>query len=186
MKGKVKKPILSDSTNTYRNNFPSFEPSHHSKLYFENLGKEDAKPSLASCDTTIDDSMSTCSNNTQGSFISGSDVLDNSDAKSSCYQDGDDYTMMNSALGQKKKAVTDETKYKTELCKNYSETGQCPYGKKCKFAHGKTELNEKRVANKGRYKSKKCNSFHTQMYCPYGVRCLFAHEQRTAEELQSN
>ena len=30
--------------------------------------------------------------------------------------------------------------YKTELCKNYTESGGCPYGWRCKFAHGKDEL----------------------------------------------
>ncbi len=35
-------------------------------------------------------------------------------------------------------------KYKTELCKNFSETGFCPYRKKCKFAHGINELNEEK------------------------------------------
>lgn len=27
-------------------------------------------------------------------------------------------------------------KYKTEMCKNYSEMGYCPYWEKCQFAHG--------------------------------------------------
>lgn len=182
---KLKKPILSDSTNTYRNQFPSFEPNQQSKFFINGLPNNMTKPSLASCDTT-DDSISTCSNNTQGSYISGTDVFDNSDAKSnSCsdfIEDGT-YTVLNSTLVNKKKVTTDETKYKTELCKNFTETGHCPYGKKCKFAHGKHELNEKKVANKTRYKSKKCNSFHTQGYCPYGQRCLFAHEERTADEI---
>ena len=29
-----------------------------------------------------------------------------------------------------------DPKYKTELCKNYSEKGYCPYRWKCQFAHG--------------------------------------------------
>ena len=29
--------------------------------------------------------------------------------------------------------------YKTELCKNYQAKGFCPYGRKCKFAHGEVE-----------------------------------------------
>ena len=33
--------------------------------------------------------------------------------------------------------------YKTELCKNYEETGKCNYGSKCEFAHGKNELKPK-------------------------------------------
>lgn len=27
-------------------------------------------------------------------------------------------------------------KYKTELCHNFSQTGYCPYEKRCQFAHG--------------------------------------------------
>lgn len=28
-------------------------------------------------------------------------------------------------------------KYKTELCRTFEEKGACPYGQKCRFAHGK-------------------------------------------------
>lgn len=31
-------------------------------------------------------------------------------------------------------------RYKTELCKSYTETGNCRYGAKCQFAHGKEEI----------------------------------------------
>ena len=33
-----------------------------------------------------------------------------------------------------------DPKYKTELCKKFQSTGHCPYGYKCRFAHGKQEL----------------------------------------------
>lgn len=33
-----------------------------------------------------------------------------------------------------------DPKYKTELCKKFQNTGHCPYGFKCRFAHGKEEL----------------------------------------------
>ena len=33
-----------------------------------------------------------------------------------------------------------DPKYKTELCKKFAEIGKCPYGNKCRFAHGKREL----------------------------------------------
>ena len=92
-------------------------------------------------------------------------------------------TILNSALQQKKKVTIDETKYKTEVCKNWSETGQCPYGKRCKFAHGKQDLNEKKPTDRSYYKSKKCNSFNNQNICMYGVRCLFSHDQRTLKQL---
>ena len=38
-----------------------------------------------------------------------------------------------------------DPKYKTELCKTFSEKGKCPYGYKCRFAHGKEELNSKNL-----------------------------------------
>jgi hypothetical protein len=86
---------------------------------------------------------------------------------------------------KKGKKKTDETKFKTELCKNWTEHGRCNYGTKCKFAHGKHELQEKNVPNKQRYKSKPCNSFHTAMFCPYGSRCLFAHAQTSLDEIST-
>lgn len=36
--------------------------------------------------------------------------------------------------------IKDPNRYKTTLCANYSATGNCPYGKKCQFAHGTSEL----------------------------------------------
>lgn len=36
--------------------------------------------------------------------------------------------------------IPEEGKYKTEMCKNWIESGNCHYDVKCRFAHGKTEL----------------------------------------------
>ena len=47
----------------------------------------------------------------------------------------------------KKKAKIDESKYKTEMCKNWLAVGYCSYGDKCKFAHGKDELYEKKTVS---------------------------------------
>src|SRR5262245_30181434 len=33
--------------------------------------------------------------------------------------------------------------YKTEMCNNWSKYSNCPYGNKCKFAHGAKELRKK-------------------------------------------
>jgi len=33
--------------------------------------------------------------------------------------------------------------YKTKLCKNWSNTGSCPYGWKCQFAHGNHEMRQR-------------------------------------------
>jgi hypothetical protein len=72
------------------------------------------------------------------------------------------------------------SKYKTEMCKNWIETGHCNYGAKCRFAHGKNELMNK-VSQNDKYKSKLCFSFHKNSYCPYGNRCLFIHDERTLD-----
>ena len=57
--------------------------------------------------------------------------------------------------------------YKTELCKNYQAKGFCPYGRKCKFAHGEIELITK--IQEVNYKKEKCKSFYKRGYCPYGL-----------------
>jgi hypothetical protein len=81
------------------------------------------------------------------------------------------------------KEYQSDHKYKTELCKSYSETGFCAYGNKCRFAHGRQELFDKVIACK-KYKQKECNSFFKNMYCCYGSRCHFRHEQRKLEDVE--
>jgi len=76
-----------------------------------------------------------------------------------------------------------DPKYKTELCKSYSQTNFCVYGNKCRFAHGSNELSEKPVVL-NKYKQKECNSFHTQYYCSYGKRCHFKHGEITIREIK--
>ena len=75
-----------------------------------------------------------------------------------------------------------DPKYKTELCKTFSETGICPYGDKCRFAHGKEELFNKIITCK-MYKQKNCNSFYNNYYCNYGSRCHFKHDERKYWEI---
>lgn len=70
-----------------------------------------------------------------------------------------------------------DPKYKTELCKTYTEKKFCVYGNKCRFAHGKEELFVKAV-NHPKYKIKKCISFFQHSFCSYGSRCHFQHEER--------
>ena len=67
-----------------------------------------------------------------------------------------------------------DSKFKTELCSTFSETGFCPYGNKCRFAHGKDELFERSV-NHPNYRRSDCNAFHSNGYCNYGIRCHFRH-----------
>lgn len=77
------------------------------------------------------------------------------------------------------KSDKEKTKYKTEMCKNWVETGKCSYSVRCRFAHGAHELAKPKVeVEKEEYKSKPCAAFHQKHYCSYGVRCLFIHEER--------
>ena len=74
-----------------------------------------------------------------------------------------------------------DPKYKTELCKKFQNTGHCPYGFKCRFAHGNEELI---VKNQGaNYKKKPCKTFQEKGYCPYGSRCSFQHDERKFSDI---
>jgi hypothetical protein len=75
-----------------------------------------------------------------------------------------------------------DPKYKTELCKTWTESGFCAYGNKCRFAHGRQELFDK-VINCKKYKQKECMSFFRNKYCCYGSRCHFRHEERKLSEI---
>eukprot|EP01127_Copromyxa_protea_P013326 TRINITY_DN3573_c0_g1_i1.p1 TRINITY_DN3573_c0_g1~~TRINITY_DN3573_c0_g1_i1.p1 ORF type:complete len:341 (-),score=81.33 TRINITY_DN3573_c0_g1_i1:159-1181(-) len=63
--------------------------------------------------------------------------------------------------------------YKTELCRNWLETGQCRYGARCQFAHGEYEMRD--VMRHPKYKTEICRTFHTTGTCSYGKRCRFVH-----------
>lgn len=65
------------------------------------------------------------------------------------------------------------TRYKTELCRTYEESGTCKYGAKCQFAHGMDEL--RGLNRHPKYKTEPCRTFHTIGFCPYGARCHFIH-----------
>lgn len=70
-------------------------------------------------------------------------------------------------------AVTSSSRYKTELCRPYAETGFCKYGEKCQFAHGSSEL--RNMPRHPKYKTELCRTFHTTGLCQYGTRCHFIH-----------
>ncbi|KAI5776178.1 hypothetical protein EDC01DRAFT_625673, partial [Geopyxis carbonaria] len=63
--------------------------------------------------------------------------------------------------------------YKTEMCKNWSEIGECRYGRSCQFAHGKKEL--RYVQRHGQWKTKTCLAW-ANGGCTYGSRCCYARE----------
>jgi hypothetical protein len=69
--------------------------------------------------------------------------------------------------------LNQQSLYKTELCRSWTETGKCRYGSKCQFAHGKEELRP--VIRHPKYKTEICKTFHTLGTCPYGTRCRFIH-----------
>ncbi|XP_075771432.1 mRNA decay activator protein ZFP36 [Pelodiscus sinensis] len=65
------------------------------------------------------------------------------------------------------------SRYKTELCRTFSETGRCRYGAKCQFAHGAAELRS--LSRHPKYKTELCHKFYLNGECPYGSRCHFVH-----------
>ena len=67
-----------------------------------------------------------------------------------------------------------DPKFKTELCKTFSDTGFCAYGNKCRFAHGREELFD-RMAGHPKYRQSDCLTFHSEGFCNYGARCHFRH-----------
>ncbi|KAF4350986.1 hypothetical protein F8388_021693 [Cannabis sativa] len=62
---------------------------------------------------------------------------------------------------------------KTEICNKWQETGECPYGDNCQFAHGVDELRP--VMRHPRYKTQVCRMVLNGAVCPYGHRCHFLH-----------
>ncbi|XP_062109451.1 zinc finger CCCH domain-containing protein 15 [Humulus lupulus] len=62
---------------------------------------------------------------------------------------------------------------KTEICNKWQETGECPYGDHCQFAHGVEELRP--VIRHPRYKTQVCRMVLNGVVCPYGHRCHFLH-----------
>lgn len=72
------------------------------------------------------------------------------------------------------RSVSEPTsRYKTELCRPFEESGVCKYGDKCQFAHGYNEL--RNLTRHPKYKTELCRTFHTIALCPYGARCHFIH-----------
>mmetsp|Transcript_108226 Transcript_108226/g.349400 ORF Transcript_108226/g.349400 Transcript_108226/m.349400 type:complete len:80 (+) Transcript_108226:583-822(+) len=61
--------------------------------------------------------------------------------------------------------------YKTRLCTFFADTGVCPSGTYCAFAHGAQEIHG--------WKTRLCRFAETG--CPQGNKCSFAH---SAEELR--
>ncbi|KAL6620746.1 hypothetical protein ACP70R_035885 [Stipagrostis hirtigluma subsp. patula] len=77
--------------------------------------------------------------------------------------------------------VYNQGMFKTELCNKWEETGACPYGDQCQFAHGISELRP--VIRHPRYKTEVCRMVLAGVPCPYGHRCHFRHSITPADHL---
>ena len=53
--------------------------------------------------------------------------------------------------------------------------GFCKYGDNCAFAHGESELKNRKISSN--YKTKPCKQFFEIGFCPYGSRCQFSHKK---------
>jgi len=67
-----------------------------------------------------------------------------------------------------------ESRYKTELCRHWQESGTCPHGMQCLFAHGLNELKPFRGRHR-KYKTQLCKAFHSEGFCSFGPRCSYIH-----------
>ncbi|XVE97444.1 hypothetical protein REPUB_Repub03eG0020200 [Reevesia pubescens] len=68
--------------------------------------------------------------------------------------------------------VYNQGMFKTEFCNKWQETGACPYGHHCQFAHGIEEL--RLLICHPHYKTKVCRMVVSGDVCPYGYRATFA------------
>merc|ERR1711974_482652 len=82
-------------------------------------------------------------------------------------------TPSNSSAASSASSKVNTSRYKTELCRPFSEHGTCKYGEKCQFAHGQPEL--RTVTRHPKYKTDLCRTYHSVGFCPYGPRCHFVH-----------
>lgn len=77
--------------------------------------------------------------------------------------------------------VYNQGMFKTELCNKWQESGTCPYGDHCQFAHGIEELRP--VLRHPRYKTEVCRMVLNGDPCPYGHRCHFRHTLTDQEKI---
>ncbi|XP_070762510.1 mRNA decay activator protein ZFP36L1 [Enoplosus armatus] len=88
-------------------------------------------------------------------------------------------TALNTSSSSSTSSVS-SSRYKTELCRSFSESGLCKYGGKCQFAHGLEELRD--LSRHPKYKTEPCRTFHTIGFCPYGIRCHFVHNNEEEKD----
>ena len=73
-------------------------------------------------------------------------------------------------------------KYKTSMCRNFLQSGECTYGEKCRFAHGDQELRSggggggNGGGNGGNRPTGVCRFFMENGDCKFGANCKFSHD----------
>ena len=73
-----------------------------------------------------------------------------------------------------------KTKWKTEICRYWEMYGECKFGDNCAFAHGDSELKQRKMTFN--YKTKPCKQFFEIGYCSYGTRCQFSHKKEDLKD----
>jgi hypothetical protein len=117
------------------NKFPKNLYGSHQILASREKGKN------SECDTKIDSDNDSKFND----YSRGDDQDSNRDDLGLFCEEELGDGLLNSSSKVEPKKVIDNSKYKTEMCKNWLTMGYCNYGKKCKFAHGNNELEKKQV-----------------------------------------
>jgi len=79
-------------------------------------------------------------------------------------------------VGLKPSQPPTNSRFKTEICRNFKEKGSCVYGGLCQFAHGNHELRQD-IVRHTKYKTKLCQKYWIAGYCAYGPRCNFIHDE---------
>ncbi|KAJ1664047.1 hypothetical protein IW140_004346 [Coemansia sp. RSA 1813] len=61
------------------------------------------------------------------------------------HQPGGSGSFRDNAEGSQHRRPQDNPRYKTKLCEKFENDGECPYGHKCVFAHGRDDLRQREI-----------------------------------------
>ena len=77
--------------------------------------------------------------------------------------------------------------FKTSMCKNILEKGQCPHGDYCLFAHKSSELRKKSLEiDEENFKTRMCKNVIEKGHCTHGIYCQYAHKPSELRKKPSN